>query len=428
MIVARRAHASLALGQTKDAAWLALYGWESGQGKEDADHRAGVALSLAALGRILMEVNEDPLATIGLRHALALGVPEPERAAIERFHRIDLWTRGLLRHQGGATVLKLADFFHGGDFEVAQRFDPWFEGQLADWSDEAEAVLAMVRMSAALADAWVVPPSDSNPLRVNEGWSRTPAYEAWCAQSPAAGEAPEPQASEPSEAERELTVLSDYWIEQEIASLGASGSFDMALERAQVWASLRPQKIRPRAAWVRLLDAAGQGEARDRVVAEILGLGVQDLSDLEEARVALGELRLWIPQIELLDQMERLAPGHPVILANRGAARLELDEMEQGIKDLEGALAADPENGPALATLGLVRMRQDEYVQARHLLERAVKVAPDQAQVRLYLAACKNNQGDRQAAVEELEEAIQLEPDNAQALQMRQEIKEKFGI
>ena len=370
-------------------------------------------------------MNEDPLATIATRHALELGPPEPEREAVARFHRIDLWTRGLLRHKGGATVLKLADFAHAQDFERGPRYEAWFKEQLSGWKDEAQAVLGLVRMAAALADAWVVPQAE-NPLREDEGWGRTQSYEAWCAQmSPPEDVAPQETAQEES---AQLTVLSDHWIEQEIATLGASGAFDLALERASVWASLRPGKVRPRAAWVRLLDAAQKPVERDRVIAELLGLGSQDLSDLEEARLALGQLGLWVEQIDLLDQMERLAPGHPVILANRGAARVELGELERGAQDLEAALATDPENGPALATLGLVRMRQDEYVVARPLLEKAVKIAPEQAQVWVYLAACKNNQGDRSGAVEALEQALEREPENTQALQMRKELKEKFGI
>jgi tetratricopeptide (TPR) repeat protein len=211
-------------------------------------------------------------------------------------------------------------------------------------------------------------------------------------------------------------------MEQDIASLGALGQFELALERAQVWAAARPQKIPPKAALVRLHHAARNEPARDAAVEALLAIDTRDLNELEEARLALGELELWGPQIRVLDRMDDLAPSHPVILANRGAAFLAIEEMGLAETDLKKAIETDQNNAPALATLGLIRMRQDRYVGARELLERAVGVAPDKAQVHVYLAACKNNQGDRNGAIEALERALKLEPDHAQAKQLLEEL------
>lgn len=411
---ARHAQHRLELGQTRDAAWLALYAL-------DLDARCGLALTV--LARIILEVNEDPLGTLATRRALTLDMPEAERPAVERFHRIDLWTRGLLAHGERAAMLPVTAFDDAAAFEETPRFAPWLAEQLAAWGDEAGAQLALTRMAGALADAMSVPETEENPLRADAGWQQTPLYQQWKAQAPldSLGEPPIPV--DDAAKGKEITVLSDYWIEQEIAGLGASGNFELALERAELWARLRPHKVRPKCALVRLLDASGNQSERDRILDEMVAMDVHDLNELEEARLTLGERSLWEPQIRILDRMDRIAPGHPVILANRGAALLEIGETARAAQDLEQALQVDPTNAPALATLGLVRMREDEYVAARELLERAKEAAPDKAQVRVYLAACKNNQGSRQAAIEELEEALRLEPDNAQAKQLLEELQ-----
>jgi tetratricopeptide (TPR) repeat protein len=222
---------------------------------------------------------------------------------------------------------------------------------------------------------------------------------------------------------REVMVLSDHWIEQEVLHLLLDHRQDEALERARLWTQIRPDRLRPTAALIRALHAAGRLEERDRAVADLLAAQSRDLNELEEGRLALGQLRLWKPQVVLLDQMDALAPGHPVILANRGAAYLEIGENARGARDLEAAIKLDPDNGPALANLGLERMRQDEYSAARELLEHAVAVAPDQPLARIYLAACKNNQNDRAGAIHELQEALRLDPENAQALQLLAELE-----
>jgi tetratricopeptide (TPR) repeat protein len=409
--LARHARHQLEARMGRDAAWLALFALE-------LDGRSG--LGLAVLARLVLEVNEDPLGTLATRHALSLGIPDPDRAEVERFHRIDLWTRGLLAHHDRAAILPVSAFDEASAFREAPRFDPWLREQAEPWGGIEGAARALVRMAAALSDARTVPETTENPLRADDGWEETRLYAEWKTKVLAAVGDPPPHRGERAP---DLTVLSDHWMEQEIAGLGALGQFELAIERAQVWASARPQKIGPRAALVRLWHAAGDHPARDEAIEAMLSIDSRDLNELEEARLALGELELWGPQIRVLDRMDELAPSHPVILANRGAALLAIEEMGLAEADLEKALEADPANGPALATLGLIRMRQDRYVAAREFLERAVEIAPDKAQVRVYLAACKNNQGNREAAIEELEKALELEPNHAQARQLLVELK-----
>lgn len=416
---ARRADRYLAEGRARDAAWSALYALEQ-------DPRSALAWSF--IGRLLIEVNQDPLGTLAVRHALELGAPDPERSRLERFHRIDLWTRGLIAARGFPSLLPASAFDDPAHFQTTRELDPWFDAQIAEWGSEASALRAAQRMVAALSDAWLVPDvEEKNPLRVDEGWAPRPEYEAWIDKE-ASSEAPPTLATEEADPATEsrdhaVMVLSDHWIEQEILHHVLEGRLAQATDRARRWVELRPDRLRPKAALIRVLHADNEIEERDEVIAELLAAQSKDLNELEEVRIALGQLRLWNQQIELLDQMDALAPSHPVILANRGAARLELGAHLLGTLDLEAALAVDPDNGPALANLGLERMRQNEYVAARALLERAVAVAPDQPLARIYLGACKNNQNDRPGAIQELEEALRLDPTNARALSLLAELK-----
>lgn len=409
---ARHARAQLELGQTRDAAWLAILAVETDESE---------ALGWALLARIVLEATEDPLATVTTRYALELGVPEPERALIERMHRVDLWTRGLVDHDDHAPILPLSAFDDASAFTETPRLDRWLGEQMADFDDASGCARAVLRMVAAFSEAYVVPETDDNPLRA-DGWTPTKAFAAWRDPNPVIGLGEPPAPTSIEDDAPDVQLLSDYRIEQEIVELGAQGSFQLARDRATLWAQLRHGRVKPLSMLVRVLHAGEWHDERDEAVRRMLDLGSHDLNELEDARVVLGELELWDAQLQILDQMDHLAPGHSVILANRGVAKMQLGAANDGATDLEAALEADPDCGPALANLGLHRMRQDEYVAARALLERAVEVAPKQAQVRVYLAACKNNQGDRAGAMAELESALKIEPEHPQAKQLLEEL------
>jgi tetratricopeptide (TPR) repeat protein len=415
--LARRAHEHLDRGETRDAAWHALYAVE-------LDRGSGLAWS--AVARTLGEVANEPLATLAARYALELGIPDDIRARFERHHRIDLWTRGLLMHAERRSILPASEFEDAKRFDATSRLNSWFDAEIREWEGLAPAAEAARKLVGALSDAYGVPEvPGENPLRSDKDWNEKTSFLIWKAEVLARGLQPA-DALRPLPAAHgaaEPTVMSDYWMEQEIVQLAASGLFEEAIDHAKVWSQLRPAQMKPKASLLRVQHAAGREEERDQTALAIVGTVTNDLNELEEARVALGELRLWREQIHILDRMDKIAPEHSVILANRGVALIELGERERGRADLERSLALDPDNAPALANLGLEKMREDNYVAARPLLEHAVVVAPDQVMARVYLAACKNNQGDRSGAIAELEAAVELEPGHEQAKQMLEEIR-----
>ena len=412
---ARLARRELDLAQTRTGAWYALLAVE-------LDPSNGLGWSL--LARIVLGTNEDPLGTLVTARALELGVPDPEREEVERDHRVDLWTRGLLAHSDEAAILPLTAFSDDDPFQRTSRADAWWQEQLEEAEGVEAACRSVARMVAALSEAWVVPETDANPLRSPEPWRRTEAFTRWVESEPVRpGKDSSKREESPPDLEK-ITVLSDYWIEQEIWKLGAQGRFDLALDQARLWTTLRSGRTKPRTVLARVLHARGDTEERDEVVRELIEAPVRDLNELEEARVVLGELELWAPQIAVLDRMAEFAPDHPTILANRGVAYLQLGRGDDGAHDLERAIELMPDHGPALANLGLHRMREDEYVAARDLLKRAVEVAPEEPQARLYLAVCMNNQGDREGALEALRRVLELDPEHSQARQLLRELED----
>ncbi|MEO1232020.1 MAG: tetratricopeptide repeat protein [Myxococcota bacterium] len=402
---ARRARRAFVRGDTRDAAWLALWSTE-------LDPAGGLGLAMVA--RILHEVSADPLATVVTREAQARGLPEPERLEVARFHRIDLWSRGLLAHRHGQSLLPASAFEEASAFTATEACLPWFEERELRWGSRAGACRALRRLVGALSDAWEMPAEPADPLRSDALWADMPAYAAWKADDPLAAGEPDPDPDDEADLEA-ITVISDHWTEHTLARLEARDRLGEAQEIAAQWATLRPGRVAPLIAVMRLASAMGQEDRVAEAEAELLDIETEDLNELEEARVGLGLLRRFEAQMTILDAMNTLAPGQPVILANRGAAALELGRTETAEADLRLALELDPKSGPALTNLALLRMREEDYVAARALLEEAKSLHPDEAPVRYYLAACLANQSHPEAALREARKALELDPGFAAA-------------
>ncbi len=409
---ARRAHAALLAGSPRNAAWWSLYGCELD---------SGCGLAVAMVARTLAAVRADPLATLGTRHALQLGVPEPERADIEREHRADRWSRGLLAHTSGEAVLPWAAFSQPESFDVTGEHDPWFEERYARWGSPKSATRALIRLVGALSDALEKPDGGAESLRSETPWPDMPAYAAWKAERPLEDA---PPAVELRPDPDDALILSDHWSRIELERLEEAGQLAAAADRAERWKDLRPGQLAPLLALLRIAEATGQAAAAEALEAEILAeTGERDLDELEEARLELGALGRFGAQLAVLDRMDALAPGHPVILANRGAARLEVGDTSGAEGDLSLALALDPKSGPALANLAVLRMQEGDFGVARGLLEQAKALHPDEPAVRHDLALCLEAQGHRDLALAEARAAAALMPgwDGAEALLSRLE-------
>ncbi len=406
--LARAAGHALQEGHTRDATWYALWAVE-------ADAQCGLAW--AVLGRIVLDLNADPLATLGLAHALELGLPEDEAPHFAQLARIDLWTRGLLLHESQKALLSSGEFEKAEAFQETDSKAAWFSDRIEGWGSLEAAAAGLKRLVAALSDAWQLSDAE-DPLKTDDGWQAMPAYSEFQKnQVPEAEQKPLPAPQD------QFELLSDFWVERRIEALSHMGQLGAAFELAEKWLDLRPLRMTPRTAILRILAATGkQSELKEQAEA-LLELETEDLNELEAARVTLGELRQFPEQLVILERMAQLAPRHPVILANRGAVLLELERIDEAEADLSQALKVDPENGPALANMALLKMRKEEYFEARRILDNAVKLFPEQAQLWVYLAVCKNNRGDHHGAKADLEKALGLDPAHAEARMLLGQVK-----
>lgn len=401
---ARRGRAALAQMKTKDAAWYALLA---------LDLDVHCALGWALLAHILTETTQDPVATWVTHNALLTGLPDVEHGIIERYHRVDMWTRGLLAHSSGQAILDGPALDEAGAFRPTPRMQPWLQKASEDWGGAELALRAARRMVAALSDAWAVPDAQ-DALKDEVTWTPKPEFEQWVAAEALSDTSP-PAVEVPPPLPEGVRLLSDYWMGQLVSELGAQGEVDLAMEQAQSWEKMRPEGMAAKIALIKLYAASGNTAKRDETAAAIAALDTASLEDREDARVALGELELWDVQLQTLDLMDEEAPGHPIILTNRGIAKLKLDDQVGAAVDLQAVIASDPNNAAALANLGLVRMRQQEYGEARKLLEAAINIAPDEPDILIYLAVCKNNQDENEQAAADIRRALELAPEHAEA-------------
>ena len=316
-------------------------------------------LGLAVVARILHEVSGDALATVVTREAWLRGLPDPERP------RSSAFTESIF-------------------------------GRGAYWCTRTDSLFCPLPLSRTpnpfRRPVNTIPGSPSGPPAGARPIGRAAPSGASWARSPMPGKCPamcpilsaailrgktcpptlpgkraihSPQRTSmptrrPSPPPPGITVISDFWTDHTIEKLESRGRLSEALEIAERWLELRPGRMAPRMALMRLCARTGRQERLDELEREVLSIETEDLNELEEARVGLGLLKRYSAQLRVLDRMNELAPGHAVILSNRGAVALELDLRQMAESDLQLALQLDPDNGPALTNLALLRMRESD--------------------------------------------------------------------
>lgn len=145
--------------------------------------------------------------------------------------------------------------------------------------------------------------------------------------------------------------------------------------------------------------------------------GHPDWSDVEELR---AELYLEKNQPEIAIAAYRAALKFTVdpirVHAKLGACLIEHGKADEGVKELEAALAKAPEHFDALLTLGSYHMEQKRYPEALELLERAVKADPNSVNARFNLGFVYSQLKDYPNAISQWESAFTIEPNNTDCL------------
>ena len=106
--------------------------------------------------------------------------------------------------------------------------------------------------------------------------------------------------------------------------------------------------------------------------------------------------------------------------AGRGYAWLSLKDADAAVKDIDEALAIDPNYAPALCFRALLQLMQGQLTEARTLADRALSLAPDlpwahlaKAQAMLPLCIKLSGEDRKQYCMEaeaEMKRAVELDP------------------
>lgn len=112
-------------------------------------------------------------------------------------------------------------------------------------------------------------------------------------------------------------------------------------------------------------------------------------------------------------QNEALPEGHPPVEGQTAAAS---QQLRQQVGEIEGLLAANPDDPKLMAAMGNVYFDASRWNEARVWYERSLAVAPDDVDVITDLAVAYRNLQQPQQTIELLDRALGLAPDHWQAL------------
>jgi tetratricopeptide (TPR) repeat protein len=110
-----------------------------------------------------------------------------------------------------------------------------------------------------------------------------------------------------------------------------------------------------------------------------------------------------------------LEPGHAAARSNLSLLLESSGDPEEALVQLEGAIAAAPDDPQLLVARGSAYSRLKRYSEAEADLRRAARLSPQSATTLLALGLTLWRKGVVREAIEVLRRAIDLEPDNATA-------------
>jgi protein O-mannosyl-transferase len=150
--------------------------------------------------------------------------------------------------------------------------------------------------------------------------------------------------------------------------------------------------------------AAAAGMART-VVRGLCGafLLVLVLAARERSEVWRDSVRLWTNVIERY-------PTLPTAYTHRAWALQGQGDPDGAMKDLDRALALEPENEEALSTRGTIHLMRGDYPRARVDLDEALRLRPRSSAAWNNRGLVRLNQGDAEGAIEDFTRAIELGP------------------
>ena len=98
------------------------------------------------------------------------------------------------------------------------------------------------------------------------------------------------------------------------------------------------------------------------------------------------------------------------ILGNLAATQLELGHLADVEKNIQRALAIEPDDAFCLTLLGMTKFREEKFDEALDLLSRSAKIDPQNPETQNYLGITLSQKGQRVAAEAALRKAIKVQP------------------
>jgi tetratricopeptide (TPR) repeat protein len=108
-----------------------------------------------------------------------------------------------------------------------------------------------------------------------------------------------------------------------------------------------------------------------------------------------------------------LPEGHPPVDAASPAAS---QRLRQQVAEIEGLLAANPNDVGLMAAMGNVFFDAESWPEAREWYEKSLAASPGDPNVMTDLAVVHRNLGQPQRAIELLDEVLAIEPEHWQAV------------
>jgi len=180
------------------------------------------------------------------------------------------------------------------------------------------------------------------------------------------------------------------------------------------------------------LPQASPSTAQEMVAASIADLrGVSDAFEIPRNDSALDRKALWLSALNAPIVSAPLPPArhptsgtvsaqrlrhHPPKVARKAYEKaLHTKDMNQAVRDLQSALALDPDFADAHVGLGVAYTRLGQYPEAAAEFRRAIELVPDEAIPHSNLAWALLSMGQMAAAEASVRRALQLSPQDAEA-------------
>jgi tetratricopeptide (TPR) repeat protein len=111
-------------------------------------------------------------------------------------------------------------------------------------------------------------------------------------------------------------------------------------------------------------------------------------------------------------QAEGLPEGHPPV---EGPSAAETQRLRQQIAEIEGLLAANPNDAGLMAAMGNLYFDASRWPEAREWYERSLQISSGDPNVITDLAVVSRNLGEFERTIELLDQAIAINPNHWQA-------------